>query len=65
MTPLIVQSTEGYDIGSLESMEALLKAGADPNLRDDHGQTAKDYALSREEHEKVALLREHGGAAAE
>jgi uncharacterized protein len=65
MTPLIVQSAEGYDTGSLESMEALLKAGANPNLQDDDGQTAMDIAVSREEDEKVALLKRHGGTAAE
>ena len=65
MTPLIVQSTEGGDTGSLETMATLLKAGADPNVKDDDGQTAMDYALSREEDEKVALLRRHGGTAEE
>ena len=64
MTPLIVQSAEDCDTGILESMEALLKADADPNVPDDDGQTAVDYALSREEVEKITLLRNHGGTTA-
>jgi ankyrin repeat protein len=60
MTPLLVQAAEGYDTGSLESMEALLKAGADPNARDDDGETAIDYARSRQEGDKVALLQRFG-----
>jgi ankyrin repeat protein len=59
-TPLHVQGPEGEDTGSVEVMEALLKADADPNLRDDADRTPLDYALLREEEEKVALLRSYG-----
>jgi ankyrin repeat protein len=59
-TPLHVQAQEGEDTGSMEVIEALLQAGADPNLRDGTGRTPLDYALLREEEEKVALLRSHG-----
>lgn len=59
-TPLHVQAQEGEDTGALEVMEALLKAGADPNLVDDEGNTPTTFAREREESEKVELLRAHG-----
>ena len=59
-TPLHVQAQEGEDTGAMEVMEALLKAGADPNLKDDNGNTPMKFARSREEPDKVELLREHG-----
>lgn len=59
-TPLHVQAQEGEDTGALEVMEALLKAGADPNVSDDQGKRAMTFACQREEQEKVELLRAHG-----
>jgi hypothetical protein len=38
-------------------MEALLKAGADPNLTDEKGNAPMKFAGNREESEKVELLR--------
>ena len=59
-TPLHVQSQEGEDTGALEVMEALLEAGANPNLTDEKGNTPMAFAQQREEPEKVKLLRAHG-----
>jgi uncharacterized protein len=59
-TPLHVQAQEGEDTGAMEVMEALLKAGADPTLIDEKGNTPLNFARSREEPDKVELLREHG-----
>jgi cytohesin len=59
-TPLHVQAQEGEDTGDLEVMEALLEAGADPNLTDEEGNTPMTFAHEREEPEKVQLLRSHG-----
>ena len=55
-TPLIVQASEeeGFD-----AMEALLKLGADTTAKDNHGKSALDYALSREEDDKVELLGQY------
>jgi len=56
-TPLIVRASEqeGFD-----SMEALLKLGADPKAKDNHDKSALDYALAREEDDKVELLGRYG-----
>ena len=59
-TPLHVQAQEGCDTGALEVMEALLDAGADPNLKDDKGRTPLDFASTRKETEKLELLRAKG-----
>jgi cytohesin len=59
-TPLHVQAQEGEDTGALEVMEALLAAGADPNLTDNEGNTPIVFAHEREEPEKIELLRAHG-----
>lgn len=56
-TPLIVHAAEA---DSDEVMRALLTAGADPNARDAHGNTALDLASAREETNKVSLLKEFG-----
>ena len=61
-TPLHVQAQESYDTGALEVMEALLDAGADPNLKDDDGRTPFDLAAARDEVEKLDLLRSRGGS---
>ena len=55
MTPLLVQATEQ---DGLRPMRALLDAGADVDARDDAGSTADDFARSREEDDKLALLAE-------
>lgn len=52
-SPLIVLAGEQY---GFESMEVLIKAGADRNLRNKRGETARDIAISREELDKVQLL---------
>ena len=62
-TPLHVQAQESYDTGALEVMEALLDAGADPNLKDDDGRTPFDLAAARNEAEKLDLLRSRGATA--
>src|SRR5262245_37773142 len=59
-TPLHVQAQEGEDTGALEVMEALLEAGANPNLTDEEGNTPMTFAREREEPEKINLLRAHG-----
>lgn len=46
---------------NLEAVEALLRAGADPNLLDDTGRTPLDWAEHRGLTQMAALLREHGG----
>jgi ankyrin repeat protein len=56
VTPLHVAASEGADTGSIEVIEALLKARADATLRDDEGQTAKQIAAARDEHDKIALF---------
>lgn len=40
---------------------SLLRAGADPNVLDDNGMTALDWAESSGQTQIAALLREHGG----
>jgi ankyrin repeat protein len=60
-TPLHVQAQEGDDTGALEVMEALLEAGANPNLTDEEGNTPMTFALERDEPEKIAILKAHGG----
>jgi uncharacterized protein len=56
-TPLLTQAAEsdGFD-----TMKALLKLGADPDLKDNQHQTALHIAKSREEDDKIALLKKHG-----
>ncbi|MGN6368781.1 MAG: ankyrin repeat domain-containing protein [Phycisphaerae bacterium] len=61
-TPLHVWAAEGEDTGSLENMAALLAAGADPNIKDNDEKTPLDYAIQREEEEKVQLLNSHHAA---
>ncbi len=41
-----------------ETLKNLLKAGADPNLKNKEGKTALQYAQKREEY--IKLLQEHG-----
>ena len=41
-------------------MEALLEAGADPNLTDDDGNTPLAFARERDESAKIELLKAHG-----
>lgn len=53
MTPLLLQATEQ---DGAQPMRALLDAGADLDARDDAGQSAEDFARSRGEDEKLALL---------
>jgi ankyrin repeat protein len=52
-TPLLILAGEidGYD-----SMVVLLEAGADPNIKNNSGESALDIAKSREEDDKVELL---------
>lgn len=56
-TPLIVQAAEaeGCDV-----MEALLRLGADAKATNNRGENAFAIAQSREEDEKVELLRTYG-----
>lgn len=56
-TPLLVQAAEA---GGYEAMEALLKLGADPRATDKRGQSALDISRSREEEDKLELLRKYG-----
>lgn len=62
-TPLLVQAQESEESGALETIEALLKAGADPNMVDDRGHTALAFAVSRQEDDKILLLRHYGAEA--
>ncbi len=55
-TPLIVMAAEAE---SEEMMEALLEAGADVNARNNYGQSAYDIAESREEIDKLKLLKRY------
>ena len=41
-----------------ETLKNLLKAGADPNIKNKEGKTALQYAQKREEY--IKLLQEHG-----
>jgi hypothetical protein len=59
MTPLLVQATEQDGLGP---MRALLEAGADVDACDVGGRSAADFARSREEGDKVALLAEFARA---
>lgn len=55
-TPLHIQTEhpEGYDC-----MEALLKLGAKPNLKNKRGSTPLDVANDRQENDKVRLLKKY------
>ena len=55
-TPLLVQAAEaeGY-----EAMEVLLKLGADANAKDSRGENALDIARSRDDDDKIELLRQY------
>lgn len=55
-TPLIVQAAEGYDTGSLKTMERLVQLGADVSISDNQGLSAMDVAKRRGELKKVRLL---------
>lgn len=57
-TPLLVWASEQE---GFETMEALLKLGADAKAKDNSGQSAVDFARSREEEDKIELLKQHGG----
>lgn len=59
LTPLHFAAMAG--MANLEALEALLRAGADPNLLDDTGRTALDWAESSGQTQIAALLRAHGG----
>lgn len=59
-TPLHVQSQEGEDTGALETMEALLAAKADPNIKDKNGNTPLTFARQRQEMEKIEMLLANG-----
>lgn len=48
-------------MANLAALEALLRAGADPNVLDDTGRTALDWAESSGQTQIAALLRQHGG----
>jgi ankyrin repeat protein len=57
-TPLLVLAAEPE---RENVMAALLEAGADVNAMGRDGWTALDLAIARDEEEKAALLRRHGG----
>ena len=48
-------------MANLAALEAMLRAGADPNLLDDTGRTALDWAESSGQTRIATLLRAHGG----
>ena len=54
-TPLVVQAAEAE---SFPVMERLLERGADPSIASSSG-TALEIAQSREESDKIALLKRH------
>jgi ankyrin repeat protein len=55
-TPLMVLAAEA---DSEDVMKALLEAGADVNARNNQGQSAYDIAESREETDKMELLKRY------
>ena len=48
-------------VAYLAALDALLRAGTDPNLLDDTGMTALEWAESSSRTQIAALLRERGG----
>ena len=56
-TPLMVSASEAE---GFESMETLLRLGADAGATDLQGRSALDIARSREEEDKIELLKEYG-----
>ena len=59
-TPLHFAAALGRGV-NLEAVEALLQAGADPNIQDATGRTPLDWAESGGQTQIAALLRQHGG----
>jgi ankyrin repeat protein len=51
-TPLMIASRQG----SVAAVRELLKRGADKSLTNVHGQTALDFARTRNDQEIIALL---------
>jgi tankyrase len=56
-TPLIIQAAEAE---GLDAMEALLRLGANAKATNKRGWSALDIVNSREEAEKIELLKEYG-----
>lgn len=56
-TPLHIAAQESEDAVDLDVLAVLLESGADRSLRDTSGKTPLDYALSREDAEKIAMLK--------
>ena len=58
MTPLMLFSAfSGKSNGAeIECLQILLNAGADPSARDNHGKTALDYAIERNNIEAINIL---------
>ena len=50
--------------GNKDCIDALLSAGADPNLKDSEGNTALDWSMWLNYEGISLILREHGGVGA-
>jgi ankyrin repeat protein len=55
----IIDAASSEDTGAA-TLKLLLEKGADPNIADDDGETALNWAMHRGDQAKIAVLKEHG-----